>query len=193
MPSVRVRRSSQYASLTGEDNSPNQSHGRRNTRPRSRTLTSIYNVPDQQPTSSGNDSKDAGSSSGNLNDSTPAPKLDRRYHTGKVAGTVLSPSLRGYKSHDHINENSKRLRTSSAEGRTGGGTIILEGSQADVVVPDDGYPGILESNLSLASAASNTFGRNDNFLNHEDDIVEHLDVIGTYFTSRHVKFLANIP
>ena len=92
--------------------------------------------------------------------------------------SILSPGLRGYKSYDYISENAKRRRTSSAEARNGDGTITLEGSQANVVVPDGGYPGLLESNLSLASAASNPFGRNDSSLNHEDDIVEHLDVIG---------------
>ena len=178
MPSVRVRRGSQYASLIGEDNTPDQTHPRQSSRPRSRTLASIYNVPSQLAPSSGRDTSESGESTGQLHEPASGPSTDRKPYAGKIAGSILSPGLRGYKSYDYISEHAKRRRTSSAEARNGDGTITLEGSQANVVVPDGGYPGLLESNLSLASAASNPFGRNDSSLNHEDDIVEHLDVIG---------------
>ena len=51
--------------------------------------------------------------------------------------------------------------------------VTLEGSQVELNVPKDAGPGLLESNLSLNSMASNPFRSDrDSTLNHEDDIVE---------------------
>lgn len=183
MPSVRVRRGSQYASLLGDDELQ-QNRSPTLTRPRSRTLASIYQNADpltivnvEQPEAAQPEVASPDRIS-RLDDTPSRP-------ASKVASTILSQqrsteALRGYRSHDYA--NSYRRRTSRAsDSRPDNRTHTIEGQQADLVVPDAGRPGLLESQLSFSSAGSNPFNSpSEESLNHEDDIVEHLDVIGTF-------------
>ncbi|KDQ64600.1 hypothetical protein JAAARDRAFT_106770, partial [Jaapia argillacea MUCL 33604] len=54
--------------------------------------------------------------------------------------------------------------------------ISMEGAQAEVLMPSDGHPGRIESVLSLGHSTNHEGALEDDNL-HEDDIVEHLDVI----------------
>jgi hypothetical protein len=178
MPSVRVRRGSHYSTLLGDDAHVN---AEQSTRPRSRTLQSIYRSPEdpepqQGSPSSGRSPNEAGPSQ------TPMQRASNiHHHPGRVADHIMSRShssraLRGHSSRDYLQADDGRrdMSDSSRSGR-----VMLEGSQVDVSIPKDGRPGILESQLSLSSLASNPFrNASQNSLHHEDDIVEHLDVIG---------------
>lgn len=175
MPSVRVRRSSQYVSIRGEDGTRDDTQRR----PRSRTLASIYRPPGQA--SSESSQSDAAIASPIGQDDADAD-LSRgsTAQFSRVADSILYGSAgpshpRRYTSNELL--NGQRADSLEPERRRAGATITFEGSQADVVVPDDGKgPGILERSLSLSSDASDPF---QNSAEHEDDIVEHLDVIGT--------------
>lgn len=65
----------------------------------------------------------------------------------------------------------------------GSGVATLEHSSIDIQVPGEGEngPGLIDSALSLAE-------ENADLVHHHDDVVEHLDVIGVWFT----KTLLNI-
>lgn len=182
MPSVRVRRGSQYSFLLGDDGARNETPAR----PRSRTLASIYR-PSGLLVPESNQTGEPSSSTGRqdlLNANDP-PRTGNDRQNGRVADSILNGSrppqtVRGYRSHDVLRDRPPRISSDSVE-RKGDGAFTLEGAQANVVVPNDGSgkQGILESNLSLASAASNPFQSSiEDLHHHEDDIVEHLDVIG---------------
>ncbi|KAI5124945.1 hypothetical protein M0805_007372 [Coniferiporia weirii] len=194
MPSVRVRRGSQYASLyDGDGNNPDQAGntGSDATRPRSRTLASIYHRTDPLAHINLTD--------GEPSTGAPLPNVERpTNHTGqsssKVAGSILSGqqpphALREYRSGDFAyGEIGPFSPSPGAPGNSR--SITLEGSQADVVVPNDGLPGLLERQLSVASARSNPFrSSSEESLHHEDDIVEHLDVIDPQIST--ISNLAN--
>ena len=178
MPSVRVRRNSQYTTLSGEDGTvpPRDNTGR----PRSRTLASSFRIPGSTPYPSSpversNLAIRTGSEFATAERNLSA---DRPYNSvrlpSKVADSSLraTQALRGVRSHDHPYFQNRRLENNQD------GTIALQGSQADIVVPNSGHPGVLESTLSFSSVASDPFRGSDDESLHEDDIVEHLDVIG---------------
>lgn len=81
------------------------------------------------------------------------------------------PGLRNQKSASSLIRHESRQST---QGRRS--PVVIEGSQADVVVEGEGTgePGILGSALSLPH--SDLFDTEEE--HHHDDIVEHLDVIG---------------
>lgn len=102
----------------------------------------------------------------------------------KIASSILlrqkSAELRRtYKSQDFAHDARTR-QSRASDSRLDNATTTFEGRQADVVVPNDGRPGLLESQLSISSVESDPFDNNSSqvSLNHEDDIVEHLDAIG---------------
>lgn len=183
MPSVRVRRGSQYASLLGEDELQEQNRGSGITRPRSRTLASIYQNSDPLTIVNVEDAQgaQAESSSGPERASRPGDSPPRPL--SKVASSILSHQksselLRAPRSQDFGSAHRRRPAYAS-DSRLHDRTLTLEGQQADVIVPNDGRPGVLESQLSFSSAESDPFSNaSENSLNHEDDIVEHLDAIG---------------
>lgn len=188
MPSVRVRRGSQYATLLGEDGQPEQ---HRISRPRSRTLASLYGPPNvadleagrphtqstlRQGTCSSSESDKAGPShTVNVEEARPASS----YMQGRVADHILTKSrssaaLLRHSSQDYLRAEGGRIRSVSVTDY-GPQRVTLEGSQVDLNVPRDAGPGVLESNLSLQSMASNPFRSDgDSVRNHEDDIVEYV-------------------
>ena len=187
MPSVRVRRGSQYASLLGEDG---QGQGDFPvTRPRSRTLASIYRPPSIAPdleqgkrtpsplrqasdSGSGADGEKAGPSASHAVE-------EARPVSAHVQGRVADHILQKTRSSHHLQPQSSRDYLRVEHGRTramssvhGPRRVTLEGSQIDLNVPKDAGPGLLESNLSLDTNNSNPFQSDDDSLHHEDDIVE---------------------
>lgn len=178
MPSVRVRRGSQYRAIGGDDGSEQQAST--SGRPRSRTITSIY----RSEGTSQDDSPPAGQLSPRRRRSDTEVEdtkfdngspYDSRRRFSKIEDSILSKKrssniVRGQRSLEPL-----WRRPESLEGQ------VLHGSQADIMVPGDGRPGRLESALSLTSTGEgeeNPFHSSSESLNHDDDIVEHLEVIG---------------
>ena len=181
MPSVRVRRSSRYSSLLGEDTESPNSEIRG--RPRSRTLVSIFqNRPpnlDTQQVASTSHFQSGQDESGNVSDSKPSPTSQSA--TSKVASSIRNPSLhaplRGHRSFPGFHRED--LQASSMGQRH---SLKLEGSQADVIVPYDGTMGRIESTLSSTRYNDRDIDLDEgsDHTHHDEDIVEHLDVIGTH-------------
>ncbi|KAH8113230.1 hypothetical protein DFH11DRAFT_1600871 [Phellopilus nigrolimitatus] len=175
MPSVRVRRGSSYASLNGDDNAE-QLRSSATTRPRSRTLASIYRPSDPLASEPSPADESRAPRPGFLD----AERAFSTFNPSKVADSILSAPhasqpLKRYKSNDLLYGESRRGSSGSGGQNDRPGTVTLEGSQADVVVPNVGHPGLLESRLSFTSDGSNAFqGSNEDALHHEDDIIPKL-------------------
>lgn len=178
MPSVRVRRGSQYRAIGGDDGPEQQAST--SGRPRSRTITSMY----RSEGTSQDDSPSVGQLSPRRRRSDTEAEdtrsdngspYDSRRRLSKIEDSILSRkrssnAVRGQRSLEPL-----WRRPESMEGQ------VLHGSQADIMVPGDGRPGRLESALSLTSSGEgeeNPFHSSSESLNHDDDIVEHLEVIG---------------
>ena len=190
MPSVRIRRGSLYSTLLGEDGDEGrntETGGRR----RSRTLTSIFQTrPPTESTSQGtpNERFQAQEDEGNTSPSGQTTTSSSDYSaprsvTGKVASSIRSSSvhmpLRGHRSHPAFSWDERQ--PSSSQQRH---SLTLEGSQANIIIPtgDGGGMGRIGSSFSLPRTNSQEYDdevddRSDEF-HHDDDIVEHLDVIG---------------
>lgn len=168
MPSVRLRRGSlsQYTVFGRDDDGQDDVV----TRPRSRTLNSIFRPQPEQSSSS---------------DSPPRPiaqdggSPDPQQH-GKVSGSILGNTLRIPGAL-----RDKRSRGSLAPGRSPSpatrlkGSTTFHGSQEDVVIPREDQVGRIGSSFSLSSSVNDrSYHSSNEELNHEDNIVEHLDVIG---------------
>jgi hypothetical protein len=111
-----------------------------------------------------------------------APMRRRPRAGSRVSNHLLSkPSMRF--SAAGSDARSHRSSVDAGTGFSGsprGGMITLEGEQADVVVRSDGEPGAIGSALSLPhSTGGESFRDLIGDGHHHDDIVEHLDVIGT--------------
>lgn len=192
MPSVRVRRGSQYASLVGDEGQGEQPAV---TRPRSRTLASIYRPPsiandlekgDNNPgplsrasrSGSGSGSGEEGEKAGPSHSvAVEDVRPTNSQMQGRVADHILTHSrssraLQTHTSRDYLRSDHGRLRSTS--GSPGPGRVTLEGSQVDFNVPRDAGPGLLESNLSLNSGNGNPFRSDEDSLHHDDDIVEYV-------------------
>lgn len=176
MPSVRVRRTSDYTQLDDQGNV------KRNTRERTALGTvfpSLQNL--KRPSSSG----------GELSVVSPPPATRPEIRRATISGPrAASPVIRrpraGSRVVDHIvkprpSGSSLRQQRSTTPLRRDESSshVIFEGSQADVVldhqVGED--PGFIESALSLHSGHSAAVEDE----HHHDDIVEHLDVIGMLY------------
>ena len=187
---MRVRRGSQYRTLEGEDNAEG---GRNDTtgRPRSRTLASLYRSEVSSPTASPvvtspveelPSERRRAQSDAEAGGSSEKPDLPREYRPydsvrvpSKIADSILSKKRSSQAVRAQRSLEPLWRRTESSDGQ------ILHGSQADIVVPGDGRPGRLESALSLSSAGEEEDpfrSSSDSLDHHDDDIVEHLEVIG---------------
>lgn len=196
MPSVRVRRGSQYTTLSGSENGDqNDERGTATggaTRPRSRTIASIYSSFRQSAQAQEADT--SGASPSQLRPERPFNSLNRSSKVEdaikKQASRTLRPSdaRRSFSpSGGHSGRASYEYdRDHSDVGSRPRDSVILEGSQADVVVPRDGPMGRVGSALSVTDSHVDSFddSSTDELNHHEDEIVEHLDVIGMMAMSR---------
>lgn len=197
MPSVRVRRGSlPYTTLESDSDERQGTAERQNgRRPRSGTLASIFRQ-DAQPSASppapphpsppmpSPDSPQAHSRhlSPSPRQSSPSSPQQRygslRSKPSKIADSILS----GRMSQRRLLPRGGSTGRSSVEtDRDRRESLTLEGAQADVVIPTDGHPGLIGSSLSLGSSIPGSWDTSsrDEF-HHEDEIVEHLDVIGMH-------------
>ncbi len=202
MPSVRVRRGSRpYTSLFGEENvdsNEQQQEGASDIRrARSETLASLYRPPPGSPSrppqeiSQSQQTPESPMAHAHFDYLAPpsrelSPDGMQRYGTlrskpSRIAGSILSSQRSQRHMRGRSGSNAMRSSMDSDDAR-GRGSITLEGSQADVVIQSDGHPGLIGSSLSVASSTPSTYdGSSSDELHHEDEIVEHLDVIGADF------------
>jgi hypothetical protein len=185
MPSIRIRKSA-YSAL---DSSPEQPA----TFPRS--LANIFGSPiagQHRPDISITQQDASGRPQSEFlepprpdSPELPMAPMRRRPRAGsRVSNHLLNkPSLRFSEAG-----SAARSHRSSVDAGTGfsgsprGGMITLEGEQADVIVHSDGEPGAIGSALSLPrSTGGQSFQDLMENEHHHDDIVEHLDVIGTFW------------
>jgi hypothetical protein len=174
MPSVRVRR--QYSPLQDPtEQEPRSlaaifSPGQPEPRPVSVVLPDSPAIPQQQP--------------GASNDASPTRQRARGL--SRVSRHCLSQSFRNSdvprvedrerdqrvrERRSHGSMNSPRTRSPNRLA-VHDGMVAIEGSQVDVWVHSDGEPGRIGSALSVHSD-----GQQPEDDHHQDDIVEHLDVI----------------
>lgn len=201
MPSVRVRRGSRaYTSLYGEENveANEQPRGGNSDmrRARSETLASLYRSPPDSPPQvpqeirQSQPSTDSPVQHAHFDYLAPPPSRGsspdamQRYGSlrsrpSRIAGSILSSRNSQRQLRERAGSNARRSSIDSGDAQ-GRGSITLEGSQADVVIPNDGgHPGLIGSSLSIASSTPSTYDdSSSDELHHEDEIVEHLDVIG---------------
>ncbi|KAF5344065.1 hypothetical protein D9758_008854 [Tetrapyrgos nigripes] len=149
MPSVRVKRH-RYSSLS-ED-------GNERTIPRS--LSTIFRRPSAQEL---NQTQPPHTAPLHLHDQTGLPSSSIVYDLWTRGGSVRAPLL-----HDPRRPRVDSQRSTHAQS----GVVTLEGSVANLQVPNDGATGIIGSVLDLTAQEEQGDGSH-----HHDDIVEHLDVI----------------
>lgn len=182
MPSVKVRRRayshSQYGTLLeeGGNDASQAPHNDSTTRPRSRTLASLFMASQTDPSNRGegarrqqqNARRPSETSGPSATNARTAP-LGRVAHSIRKTGSYVRPPLR---------MGSLDPTASTAAGNQGDQDrmVLLHGSQLDVAVHSNDLAGVMGSSLSLASHISSMLSLDDE--HHEDDIVEHLDVIG---------------
>lgn len=174
MHSVRVKRG-QYASLQDRPQG-------RITRPRSRSLATVFGSPtlpstpaftSNEPTHARHRSQTVSGPGGDPSDSTSSPPRTLRRPSSKIHDHIMSSTRGGsFRRHLHPEEaqNSPLLGRRRNEDRSD--VVSLQGSAENVEYRGDGRRmGRIGSALSLPD------GMHDD-QHHEDDIVEHLDVIG---------------
>ena len=180
MPSVRVRRArSQYTTLRGEPDGGADVTLRVEDPPasrRRRTLVSIFHdQPGSPPVSTQTQEDDEPQRSSRLRRGSTRSRqydsgsIENRRPISKVVDTIMnsaSPRTTGF------------LRTHKSTEPLVGQTE-LRGSQADIRVPSSDHPGILNSDLSVSSRVYSETDEDEDEDHHHDDVVEHLDVIGS--------------
>ena len=186
MPSIRVRRTADYAQLDDQGNVI------RNTRERTALETVFPSLPNlKRPSSLGGEpsrvSPPPATRPGARRATVSAPKTNevwrsaspivRRPRAGsRVVDHIVRPRPSGSGLRQQRSTTPLRRDESVRSSSTTRSHIVLEGNQADVVldhqVGED--PGFIENSLSVHSTLSAAAGDE----HHHDDIVEHLDVIG---------------
>jgi hypothetical protein len=167
-PTVRIKRSD-YSTLReraqNEEQQPPQSLASLFRRPRSISLAAY--PPLAQTDLTGQDDPFTGTTGR----ATGRP-LQRRRANSRIQDHFISRSL-GRSQHPPGDAHSLTSASSGrANSRPPSPFITLRGSNTDIVAPrSDIGPGVLGSTLSLSRPSDD---------HHEDDIVEHLDVIGAY-------------
>ncbi|TFK55975.1 hypothetical protein OE88DRAFT_1804760 [Heliocybe sulcata] len=172
MPSVRVRRGT-YSSLRDEPAYGTTLASRR--RPRGNTLAEIFFHRDASP------EVDSGAAAGQLPNNSSLPRTTSDPGALPPEQPVQS---RSKVSHHILNGTWKsgRLMSRRADGSrtsigssSGNRLVAQQGSQVDVLVPEGEHAGRVNTALSLKSTRT-SFASLDS-QHHEDDIIEHLDVI----------------
>jgi hypothetical protein len=178
MTSVRVRRG-QYATLTD----PNGPY----TRPRSRSLATVLGTPSfpsTPPLSALSADQDvararANTVSGNQDGPPPMP----RRASSKIHEHIMGRRTRANSQHQHHHPEHGSRSPRSDESRRRSDEVSLRGSTENVVYRGEGGSfGRIGSALSLCE------GQEDD-QHHTDDIVDHLDVIGTTSAESFVRLL----
>lgn len=179
MPSVRLRRS-QYASLIDDDGTHNESQSR----PRSRTLASIYR-PSSQAAHEGVSGLHARpGSSPSAQEQAVVSRSSSVRPTSRVAETILyglaDQNLGEVTSLSRGSSQGDVLSSSSdSDERRRYGRVIQDWPYAHPNLSDGGRRrAVNDSNLSLYSDSSDESFDPYRDIDHEDDVVEHLDVIG---------------
>lgn len=171
MPSVRVKRGhNNYAALDDDTQGRQASHPRRR---RSHTLSSLF-TPDP-PAQRADSTSSAPGSTPPTNPYGTIPRRGSRVADHVMRGSVRSsqaPTLRERNSSQPLRASPTSHDDGSYE-RDSAGNYLIEGAQETVAVPQDPLHGRVGSALSLQSQQGDENGH------HEDDIVDHLDVIGT--------------
>ncbi|KAL5508277.1 hypothetical protein ACEPAH_5896 [Sanghuangporus vaninii] len=179
MPSVRLRRS-RYASLSDDDGFLSESQRR----PRSRTLASIYRPSSQAAPQAPAGLHSRPGSSPSVQEQATISRPSSVRPTGRVAENIL------YGAPDqNLGEGTNLSRGSSqgdvlsssseSEGRKRYGRAAQDWPHAALSQPDGSRRRTMNySTLSLYSDTSDdSFDPYRNAADHEEDIVEHLDVI----------------
>ncbi|KAL5527363.1 hypothetical protein ACEPAG_6154 [Sanghuangporus baumii] len=179
MPSVRLRRS-HYASLGDDDGLLNESQSR----PRSRTLASIYRPSSQaapQAPAGLHSRPDSGHS---VQEHVAISRPNSVRPTGRVAESILygAPGQNFGEGTDLSRASSQGdvlSSSSESEGRKQYGRATQDWPHAALSQPDGSRRRAMnDSTLSLYSDTSDdSFDPYRNATDHEEDIVEHLDVI----------------
>jgi hypothetical protein len=166
-PTVRIRRSD-YSTLRerghNEEPQPPYSLASLFRRPRS---VSLADPPLAQTSLAGQDDGFTGTAG-----RAAGRTLQRQRANSRIQDHVINRSLGRSQRPPGDAHSLTSVSSGPANSRPSSPFITLRGSTTDIVAPlSDAGPGVLGSALSLSRPSED---------HHEDDIVEHLDVIGTH-------------
>lgn len=186
MPSIRVRRRA-YTTIDGSPNLPNSP----------RPLATIFarpasasDLPDAQPE---NNTPILTGHTGNTGHVSRRERSYSRVHyhcIQKPQSMRMTPTLPLANAQSRTTHTNSQRSISPVAYHTENGMVTMEGQQTDYQMASNGEPGLIGSALSLShsnialSQNSGIGGRGppsdiSEDGHHHDDIVEHLDVIGT--------------